>query len=107
MKTVKGDIQAVLTQRSGEDGFYENEIVELLEQMKLKDGEEVDPIYLDADSCVLFGFIRMKASEELLSFETGSDSEFGRAAVAVANDMELERPDKLYDFAGVKTLMYY
>lgn len=107
MRKANGNVQAVLTQRAGEDGFYEKEIMELLGHLKLEDGEEVDLIYLNADNCVLFGFIRMEASEELLSFEIGPDSEFGRAAVAVANDMELERPDKLYDFAGVKTLMYY
>ena len=35
------------------------------------------------------------------------DSDFGKAAIAVANDMELENDSHIYDFAGVKTLMYY
>ena len=105
-KTPRNDIQAVLTQRS-DDGFNQKEIVELLGHLELRDEEEVDPICLEADSCVLFGFIRMEASDVLLSFDTGTNSAFGRAAIAVANDVKLEREDELYDFAGVKTLMYY
>lgn len=100
-------IDAVLTQRSAEDGFYKKEIVELLERLQLREDEEVDAICLEADSCVLFGFIRMSASDEHLNFDIGPVSKFGSAAIAVANDTALERPDCLYDFAGVKTLMFY
>lgn len=100
-------IDAVLTQRSCEDGFTMKEIQELLEHLHLEQEEEVDVICLDADNCILFGFIRMRVSEEQLGFNVGESSFFGQAAIAVANDTELETVDGLYDFAGVKTYMYY
>jgi len=98
---------AVLTQRSCEDGFTKRAIIELLNRLELTDGEEVDPICLNADSVVIFGFIRMTVSDEKLGFMTDEQSEFGRQAVAVANDLRQEEPDGLYCFAGVNTLMYY
>lgn len=100
-------VDAVLTQRAGEDGFTKKEIQELLDHLNLREEEEVEAIYLNADSCVLFGFIRMQICEERLNFDTGEDSSFGQAAISVANDMELETRDKIYYFAEVKTYMYY
>ena len=98
---------AVLTQRSCEDGFTKGAIIELLNRLELTDGEEVDPIWLNAESAVIFGFIRMAVSDEKLGYMTDEQSEFGRQAVAVANDLRLEEPDGHYCFAGVNTLMYY
>lgn len=100
-------IDAVLTQRVGEDGFTRKEIQELLGHLHLEEEEEVDAVYLNADSCILFGFIRMQICEEQLSFDIGEHSSFGKAVIAVANDTELETQDGIYDFAGVKTYMYY
>lgn len=98
---------AVLTQRSCEEGFTKGAIIELLNRLELTEGEEVDPVCLNADSAVIFGFIRMTVSDEKLRFMTDEQSEFGRQAVAVANDLRLEEPDGHYCFAGVSTLMYY
>lgn len=100
-------IDAVLTQRSGEDGFTRGEIIELLEYLHLEETEEVEAVYLNADNCILFGFIRMQVCEEQLDFNIEGNSPFGQAAIAVANDVELEVSSCVYDFAGVKTYMYY
>lgn len=100
-------VGAVLTQRSDEDGFTRKEIQELLDQLTLREDEEVEAVYLNADNCVLFGFIRMQICEEQLNFEISEDSSFGQAAISVANDIELETRDGFYYFAGVKTYMYY
>lgn len=100
-------IDAVLTQRAPGDGFYRQEIIDLLDKLDLDETEEVDPIWLDADQAVVFGFIRFKASEEILDFQTGSDTKFGRAVIAMANDAGLENQDGIYCFAGVKTLLQY
>ena len=98
---------AVLTQRSGEDGFTKSEIVEMLDKLVLSPDEEVDAIYLEGVSAIAFGFIRMAISEEKLSFETGQQSDFGRQALTVVNDVTMESEDCRYRFAGVDTLMYY
>jgi len=98
---------AVLTQRSGEDGFTFDDIIELLNKLQLKDGEKVDAICLDGDSAIVFGFIRMVVSEEKLSFDTGPESDFGRQLLTVVNDVTMESEDGRYQFAGVDTLMYY
>lgn len=96
-----------MTQRSAEDGFYKEEIHQLLEILDLDDAEEVDIIWLEADTAVVFGFIRFSVSEEKLSFDTGQNSAFGREVIAVANDQMLESDDCLYNFAGIRTFMKY
>ena len=104
---VTNRVDAVLTQRAGDDGFTRKELQELLDQLTLHEDEEVEAIYLNADSCVLFGFIRMQICEEQLNFEISEDSSFGQAAISVANDIELETRDGISYFAGAKTYMYY
>lgn len=98
---------AVVTQRSCEDGFTKTDILRLLDSLALGPDEEVDAIYLEGDSAIAFGFIRMAVSEEKLSFETGPQSDFGRELLTVVNDVTMENEDCRYQFAGVETLMYY
>ena len=100
-------IDAVLTHRSPGDGFYQEEVQQLLECLCLDDEEEVDAILLEANEAVIFGFIRFSVSDEKLDFDTGPNSASAQEVIAVANDQELETDDGLYDFAGVKTLMRY
>lgn len=99
-------IDAVLTVRSAEDGFYKKEILELLEHLQLGEDEEVDAVYLEADSCILFGFIRMDVSDERLGFAINAQSAFGSAAIAVANNSALEHSDCISNFAGIRTMLY-
>lgn len=107
MEEKKQNVEAVLTQRA-EDGFYKTEILDLMECLESSGKEpELDAVYLEFDGGILFGFIKYEVSDEKLDFNTGKDSEFGRAAIAVANDARLENKNGLYEFAGVKTLMYY
>lgn len=107
MNTDKTEIEAVLTLR-GEDGFYRTEITRLIDYLE-RPGEEteLDVVCLEFDTGIIFGFIRYDVSDEKLGFDVSKDSDFGKAAIAVANDMELENDSHIYDFAGVKTLMYY
>ena len=97
-------VDAVLTQRAPGDGFYKEEIQQLLECLCLDDKEEVDAIWLEANEAVVFGFIRFS---EKLDFDAGPNSTFGREVIAVVNNQELENDDGLYEFAGVKTIMRY
>lgn len=107
MGNIKNRPDAVVTQRSCDDGFTKADILRLLDHLDLTADEEVDPIYLEGDSAIAFGFIRMDVSEERLSFDTSANSDFGRELIAVVNDIELETEDGRYKFAGVDTLMYY
>ena len=100
-------VDAVLTQRSADDGFTKKEILEVLGRLELEDDEAVEAIYLNADSCIVFGFMRMQVCDEKLEFDVRENSPFGQEVVAVANDVRLEREDGIYEFAGVRTYMYY
>ena len=100
-------IDAVITQRSCEDGLCVSEIIKLLQHLDLAGSEEVYPIYVEGDNAVAFGFIRNQTVTDVLGDEIGKGSPFEEALLAVVNDTELETPDHLYDFAGVRTLMYY
>lgn len=103
----KFKVDAVVTQRSAEDGLTGKEVVELLQNLALDDNEEVYPIYAEGDSSVAFGFIRNSVITEVLGDEFGSGSSFEEALLKVVNDVELDSNDCVYEFAGVKTLMYY
>lgn len=105
--TNNNTFDAVLIKQRAEDGFTKNEITDLLEPLNLGPSEEVEPIYLTANSAVIFGFIRSSVSDEKLDFDTSPNSTFGQAVIKVANNAYLENPDGIYDFAGVRTVMYY
>lgn len=100
-------IDAVFTQRSDEDGLTMNEIVTLLRHLHLAEGEEVCPVIAEGNSAIAFGFIRNQTVTDDLGDEIGPGSKFERELLAVVNDQSLETSDDLYDFAGVRTLMYY
>lgn len=100
-------IDAILTQRSDENGFTKLEINRLLHYLNLFSDEEVIPISYEGNSAIVFGFMRMSACDEKLNFDTGPQSEFAKQVLNVVNDKKLESPDGHYEFAGVTTLMYY
>lgn len=100
-------INAVFTQRSFEDGLTASEIVQLLKPLNLAEDEEVYPVFVEGNNAVAFGFIRNQAVAGILNDEIGCSSQFERELRKVVDDMRLETPDQLYDFAGVRTYMYY
>lgn len=100
-------IDAVFTQRSCDDGLTASEINQLLATLGLAEDEEVYPVLAEGDNAIAFGFVRNQAVSDILGDEIGSGSRFERELLAVVNDMELETPDKLYDFAGIRTYMDY
>ena len=102
-----GKIDAVFTQRCDEDGLTKAEIMKLLEHLDLNGEEEVLPIVAEGDISWTFGFIRDETVSDQLGDDVGKDSAFVTELLTVVNNMHLETPDNLYDFAGVKTLMYY
>lgn len=100
-------IDAILTQRSDENGLTKLEINRLLHYLNLFSDEEVTPILYKNDSAVVFGFMRTSACDEKLNFDTGPQSEFAKQVLNIVNNKKLESPDGHYDFAGVSTFMYY
>lgn len=100
-------IDAILTQRSDDDGFTKLEIDRLLHYLNLFSNEEVTPVLYKNNSAIVFGFMRMSACDEKLNFDTGPQSEFAKQILNAVNNKKLESPDGHYEFAGVSTLMYY
>ena len=100
-------MDAVFTQRSCEDGLTQAEITDLLGHLRLQADEEVFPVIINGDHAAAFGFIRNDVIANVLNDDIAADSPFAAALCAVANDMALETSDRLYDFAGVRTFMYY
>lgn len=100
-------IDAILTQRSDENGFTKLEIDRLLHYLNLFSNEEITPVLYKDNSAVMFGFMRMSACDEKLNFDTGPQSEFAKQVLNAVNDKKLESPDGHYEFAGVSTLIYY
>ena len=98
---------AVFTQRSCVDGLTQAEITDLLRYLCLQADEEVVPVIISGDNAAAFGFIRSETIASVLNDDIGEDSPFAAALRAVVNDMALETPDRLYDFAGVRTFMFY
>ena len=75
--------------------------------LNLTEAEEVYPVFVEGDNAVAFGFIRNQTVTDVLNDEIGSSSRFEKELRKVVDDMRLETPDQLYDFAGVRTLMSY
>ena len=100
-------IDAILTQRSDENGFTKLEIDRFLHYLNLFSDEEVTPILYKSNSAIVFGFMRISVCDEKLNFDTGPQSEFAKQVLNVVNDKKLESPDGHYEFAGVSALMYY
>ena len=100
-------IDAILVQCSVDDGIKKDKIIRLLDELELEADEEVDPIYLEADSAWVFGFIRDNIAEEVLNFDCSQESRVAQAAIQVVNDMTLETESQIYDFAGVRTKLCY
>lgn len=100
-------IDAVFTQRSCEDGLTMDEIIQMLKHLSLTEDEEVCPVIAEGDSAIAFGLIRNQTVTDVLNDEIGRGSRFERDLLEVVNDVELETTDGLYDFDGVRTLMYY
>lgn len=98
---------AVFTQRHAEDGLTRGEVMDLLAHLKLSDGEDIFPLVIDGNNARAYGFIRNEAVSHTLGDDIGDHSPFVRDLLAVVNDMTLEHADRLYNFAGVRTLMYY
>ena len=92
------------------DYIEQNGVVRLAGNVKLRDNLKKELLHFLIYISMTDGrygeeekaFIKKK-----LGFDVSKDSDFGKAAIAVANDMELENDSHIYDFAGVKTLMYY
>ena len=100
-------MDAVFTQRSCEDGLTQAEITDLLRYLCLQADEEVVPVIISGDNAAAFGFIRNNVIASVLNDDIGADAPFSVALRAVVNDMALETPGQHYDFAGVRTFMYY
>lgn len=102
-------VMAILVEKCDCDGYTKSGIQELFHEMD-RLGMDTDgqllPVLVDAEHSDAFGFIAMPAAEELLSYEVGPGSDFAQEAAAIMNDMALETPDCLYEFAGVKTKLY-
>ncbi len=100
-------IDAVFTQRSDVDGLTTTEIMKLLEHLGLDCDEEVYPVIINGDNAMAFGWIRNEVVSRILDDDVGANSPFAQNMLAVINNTDLESADQIYDFAGVRTLMYY
>lgn len=100
-------VDAVFTQRSNMDGLTAREISQLLAVLKLAKDDEVRPVFVKGDSAFAFGFIRNRVVVDTLGGKIDDDMPFKCELLAVVNNMNLESPDKIYDFAGVNTFMDY
>ena len=100
---------AIMIEKSHDDGITKKDILGILHEMELlgvPEDEEFVPLYIEAEFGYAFGLMIMSAAEEKLDFCVDQHSDYAQAAIAVMDDMKLERADHLYAFNGVKTRLH-
>ncbi len=61
------------------------------------------PTVVNADQSYAFGFVKEHAADVKADFDLTETSKFAEGVRRVLNDMNLENPDGVYDFAGIIT----
>ena len=99
-----GAFDVALWEKPGCLGLTKADTLSLFELLKADEAYPMEISQSDGDSTAM-GFITAEAAERL-QYEYDENSGLGQFLSGILGDMDLETPDHIYDYQGLRIAMY-